>query len=373
MFQEPLRHHIENLLSKADVVLDGDRPWDPQVHDPRLFRRALAHGSLGIGDAYVEGWWDCDALDELFCRALRGGVDRSFGSLSSALGSLVARAINHQSPKRAWEVGRRHYNLGNDLFQAMLDERMIYSCGYWRYASCLDEAQEAKLDLVCRKLHLKPGMRVLDIGCGWGGAARFAAERYQVEVVGLTVSSEQAALAREHCRGLPVEIRLQDYRALEGHFDRIFSIGMFEHVGAHNHRRFFEVARQHLRPDGLLLLHTIGRLRSGTVGDPWIDHYIFPNSLLPSARQICEAAESLFLVEDWQNFGLDYDTTLCCWHRNFERAWPDLADRYDERFHRLWRYYLLCCAGTFRARRNQLWQVVLAPEGTDAGVYRCER
>ena len=191
--------------------------------------------------------------------------------------------------------------------------------------------------------------------------------------MGLTVSAEQAELAREHCRGLPVEIRLQDYRALEGRFDRVFSIGMFEHVGAHNHRRFFQVVRDHLRPDGLLLLHTIGRLRSGSSGDPWIEHHIFPNSTLPSARQICEASEELFLVEDWHNFGADYDTTLCCWNENFERAWPRLAERYGERFHRLWRYYLLTCAGTFRARRNQLWQIVLAPEGREAGVYPCER
>jgi cyclopropane-fatty-acyl-phospholipid synthase len=366
-----LRRYVQQLLADAGVWLDGGRPWDPQVHDERLFRRLLAQGSLGAGEAYVEGWWDCERIDEMFHRLLRAGVEERFHSLSGLAQLAKARLWNLQRAARARQIGQRHYDLGNDLFRAMLDRRQTYTCGYWRNATTLDEAQEAKLDLVFRKLQLKPGMRVLDIGCGWGGAARFAARRHQVEVVGITVSGDQVAIGREACRGLPVEIRLQDYRAVEGRFDRIFSLGMFEHVGSRNYRRFMRIVREHLEPDGLFLLHTIGNLSSVHSGDPWISRYIFPNSMLPSMRQICAAIEGLFVMEDWHNFGADYDATLLHWARNFEDAWPELAPRYGERFHRMWRYYLLSCAGAFRARRNQLWQVVLSPHGVPGGYARC--
>jgi len=303
---------------------------------------------------------------------LLGGFDRRFPSAVDWLAEARVRLQNRQSLRLAGEVARRHYDLGNDLFCAMLDRRWIYSCAYWRDARDLDEAQEEKLRLVCEKLELKPGMRVLDMGCGWGGALRFAVTRYQVEAVGVTLAQEQARVARERCRGLPVEIRLQDYRGLEGRFDRIFSLGMFEHVGARNHRTFLRVMREHLKDDGLLLLHTIGGATDSWSTDSWIARYIFPNSMLPSAAQLAAACQGLFVIEDWHNFGADYDATLLRWHENFERAWPSLAPRYDERFHRMWRYYLLSCAGAFRARRNQLWQLVLSPCGV-LGGYRSIR
>jgi cyclopropane-fatty-acyl-phospholipid synthase len=361
-----LRSHIQRILEEqeCDVVLDGGRPFDPRVHDERLFRRILVAGSLGMGDAYVDGDWDCERLDQLFDRLLRAGVDRRFGKSVSLLGALRAKLQNLQRPSRAGEVGRRHYDAGNDLFEAMLGEPRVYSCAYWRRASTLGEAQEAKLALVCDKLDLKPGMRVLDLGCGFGDAARFVAERHQAEVVGVTVSAEQARAARQRCRGLRVDIRLQDYREVHGCFDRILSLGMFEHVGPRNYRTYMRVARGLLPPDGLALIQTIGTPETASAPDPWIARHIFPNSKLPSAVQICRAAEGLFILEDWHNFGPDYDTTLLHWHRNLEAAWPDLARQYDERFHRMWRYYLLFSAGTFRARYNQLWQIVLSPEGT---------
>jgi cyclopropane-fatty-acyl-phospholipid synthase len=205
------------------------------------------------------------------------------------------------------------------------------------------------------------------VGCGWGGAARYFAERHGAEVLGVTISAEQARYAADHCRGLPVTIEQRDYRAIEGRFDRAYSIGMFEHVGWRNHRAYLRVVADHLDRDGLFLLHTIGAPVSSRSGDAWVARYVFPNSLLPSAAQIAAASEGLFVIEDWHNFGADYDATLLAWHRNFERAWPRLAARYGERFHRLWRYYLLTSAGSFRARRSQLWQVVLSPRGVAGG------
>lgn len=366
------RKLAEDLLSLADVRTDGSRPWDIRVQDDRLFPRVFRDGSRGLGEAYVDGWWDCERLDQLFARLLGANLERRVGRWPLFKAGLRARLLNPQHPSRAFHIGRHHYDTGNDLYQRMLDSRMIYSCGYWPHAETLDEAQEAKLDLVCRKLGLEPGMKVLDIGCGWGGAIAFAAERYGVEGVGITVSNEQIRYAREAHAGLPVTFHYQDYRSLEGRFDRIFSLGMFEHVGYKNYRTFFEVARRSLADDGLLLLHTIGGNRSTTGTDPWISKYIFPNSMLPSARQITDAYEGLFVLEDWHGFGADYDPTLMTWHGNFEDAWPELESRYGDPFRRMWRYYLLSCAGSFRARKNQLWQIVLSPTGVPGG-YRAPR
>jgi cyclopropane-fatty-acyl-phospholipid synthase len=362
-----IRDRVEQLLVAADVSIGGARPWDIQLHDDRFYTRVVAHGSLGIGESYMDGWWDCESLDELFYRALKADLDRKIRPLWDALSVLQAKLFNLQRPSRAFRLGRHHYDLGNDLFRLMLDSRMIYSCGYWQDASTLDEAQEAKLDLVCCKLALTPGMRVLDIGCGWGGTAKFAAERYGVSVVGITVSAEQARYARELCNGLDVEIRLEDYRDLTGTFDRVLSIGMFEHVGPKNYDTFMAVVRACLPDDGLFLLHTIGATRTLSRTDPWTHKYIFPDSRLPSASQISRAFDDRFVLEDWHSFGSDYDTTLMHWHQNFERHWPELKERYDERFYRMWRYFLLTSAGTFRARKNQLWQVVLSPRGVEGG------
>lgn len=366
------RSKVAALLAPADIMLDGERSWDITVRDDRLFTRVLAQGSLGVGESYMDGWWDCGRLDEMFYRVLRADIERQVLTWRNTLWILKARLINLQKPSRAFRIGRDHYDRGNDLFQRMLDSRMIYSCGYWKDAATLDEAQEAKLDLVCRKLELEPGMRLLDIGCGWGGTARFAAERYGVSAVGITVSEQQVLLARELCDGYDVEIRLQDYRDISEKFDRVVSLGMFEHVGHKNYDRFMRIVRRCLPADGLFLLHTIGSIATLHKTDLWNERYIFPNSMLPSARLIAAAIEGKFVLEDWHSFGPDYDTTLMRWYDNFERSWPKLAGQYDERFYRMWKYFLLSSAGSFRARKNQLWQLVLSPRGVE-GKYRAPR
>jgi len=367
-----LAHKARDMLSLADVQIDGDRPWDLRVHDPRLFARVFAHGSLGLGEAYMDGWWDVPRLDQFLARVIAARLDRRLALPRKAARWALGHLVNLQSGRRAFRVGERHYDLGNDLFERMLDARMIYSCGYWKDADTLDRAQEAKLDLSCRKLGLQPGMKLLDIGCGWGGMARFAAERYGVSVVGITVSREQAEYARRLCEGFPVEIRVEDYRAHRGCYDRIVSIGMFEHVGHRNYRTYMKVARALMEPEGLFLLHSIGRNYSLTRTDPWIEKYIFPNSMVPSPRQITRAAERLFVIEDWHNFGADYDRTLMAWYENFAQAWPELSQRYDERFRRMWQFYLMASAASFRTRNNQLFQVLLSPRGVPGG-YRAPR
>ncbi|MEO8974655.1 MAG: cyclopropane fatty acyl phospholipid synthase [Casimicrobiaceae bacterium] len=369
---DALHCRVERLLACADIRIDGDRPWDMQVHDERLYARLMSCGSLGLGESYMDGWWDAASLDEMLCRLLRAHVDERVHNRHDVLAGLKARLINLQAGRRAFVVGERHYDLGNELYAAMLGKRLVYSCGYWRNAPDLDTAQEAKLDLVCRKLMLQPGMRVLDIGCGWGEALKFAAERYGVSGVGLTVSREQADYARELCKNLPVEIRLQDYRETNERFDRVFSIGMFEHVGVKNYRSYFEAVRRCLADDGLSLLHTIGTNISTDHTDPWIDKYIFPNSMLPSAAQIARSSEGLLVLEDWHSFGSDYDRTLQAWRRKIEAAWSTLPAHYDERFRRMWRYYLGASMAGFRSNDCQLWQVVLSPEGI-AGGYVAPR
>lgn len=363
----PLKQRVQRLLEPADIRLGGDRPWDIRVRDETFYTRVLAQGSLGLGESFMDGCWESSALDALIFRLLRAELDRHVRTFSDIWAVLRARIVNLQGRRRAFEVGEKHYDLGNDLYRAMLGKRMVYSGAYWRNADNLDAAQEAKLDLVCRKLGLQRGMHVLDIGCGWGEALKFAAERYGVTGVGITVSAEQAEFARGLCRGLPIEIRLQDYRDLDERFDRILSIGMFEHVGVKNYRRYFDVVRRNLVADGLFVLQAIGGNTSSVTTDPWIEKYIFPNSMLPSAAQITTASEGLFVLEDWHNFGADYERTLAAWRDNVERAWPTLDARYDERFRRMWRYYLAASIGSFRARQIQLWQLVLSPNGVSGG------
>jgi cyclopropane-fatty-acyl-phospholipid synthase len=358
---------LEALFSRAGVAIDGNAPHDFRVHDDRVFTRILAGGSLGLGESFMDGWWSSDRLDDLAFRIFRAGLDRTAAEPGRLARAVAAWAFPRGRRARAFVIGERHYDRGNDLFEWMLDHRMVYSCAYWKDASNLDEAQERKLDLVCRKVGLRPGQKVLDIGCGWGGFARFAAEHYGVEVTGVTVSKEQVEVARERVRGLPVEIRLQDYRDLTGRFDAVVSLGMFEHVCPRHHRNFLRVARRCLAEAGLLLLHTIGSPETTNAPDPWIERYIFPQTHLPSLSQIARAAEGLFVVEDVHNFGAFYDRTLMSWNANVEARQPAIAQRYGERFLRMWRFYLMSCAGSFRARHVQLYQLVLSPGGVPGG------
>lgn len=360
-------HPIAALLETAGIRVNGPNPWDLQVHNNGFYERIISEGSLGLGESYMDGWWDSPALDEFFARAKRANLHKLHGQWDS-LWLILKSFWNLQSRRFAPRVAREHYDLGNDLFEAMLDSRMQYSCAYWNNAATLDQAQRNKLDLICRKLHLTPGMRILEIGGGFGGFAHFAASEYGCDVVSYNISREQVAFARQLCANLPVRFEQKDYRdaRLEpGPFDRVVSVGFAEHIGYRNYSTFFELASDKLAPQGLFLLHTIGGNVSNTHTDPWLDRYIFPNGMLPSIAQLGRAIEDTLVMEDWHNFGPDYDKTLMAWHANFNAAWPHLRAKYSDRFYRMWTYYLLACAGSFRARTEQLWQIVLSKGDID--------
>ncbi|MEX5410266.1 cyclopropane fatty acyl phospholipid synthase [Atlantibacter hermannii] len=359
---------VNDLLSKAGITINGPSPADLQVKNPDFYKRVLQQGSLGLGESYMDGWWECERLDQFFTNVIKAGLENQLPThFKDTLRVVGARIFNLQTQKRAWRVAKEHYDLGNDLFSRMLDGQMQYSCGYWKTADNLADAQRDKLRLVCEKLQLAPGMRILDIGCGWGGLAEFAAREYGVSVIGVTISAEQQKMARERCQGLDVTILLKDYRDLDDRFDRIVSVGMFEHVGPKNYAAYFDVVNRNLAPDGIFLLHTIGSRKTDNNVDPWINKYIFPNGCLPSMRHIVEASADHFVMEDWHNFGADYDKTLMAWHARFMEAWPALAGHYSERFKRMFSYYLNACAGAFRARDLQLWQVVFS-RGIENGL-----
>lgn len=362
-----LKQTIQKILELAEIKIDGSNPWDMQVHDDRFYQRVLAHGSLGLGESYVEGWWDCEKLEEFYYRISKAHLKKKVSNSDILKAVLKAKFVNLQKKSRAFEVGRHHYDIDNKLYEYMLDKQMVYSCGYWKNVDNLDDAQSAKLELTCQKIGLKAGMRVLDIGCGWGSFAKYAAEKYDAEVVGVTVSQEQVKLAKLRCQGLPVEIKLMDYRQLNEKYDAIVSLGMFEHVGYKNYRTYMEIVDRCLKDDGLFLLHTIARDVTVTYSEPWINKYIFPNSMLPSALQISEAGEGLFVLEDWHNFGADYYKTLMVWHNNFEQNWDKLKDNYDDKFKRMWNHYLLSLAGSFKARTIHVWQIVFSKKGVEGG------
>ena len=362
------RSTVEKILLAANVKINGDRPWDIQVRNNNFYWHFLAGGSLALGETYMAGWWDAASPDEFVCRILKADIKKHAPLTAGVLWDFGVNLLtNRQSIGKSFNIGKKHYDIGNDLYAVMLDKRLTYTCGYWSNASNLDEAQEAKLELVCKKLGIRPGQTILDIGCGWGSFAKYAAEKYKARVVGITISKEQANMGIKLCRGLPVEIKLLDYRKIEGRFDHVVSLGMFEHVGPKNYRNYMKIVHRSLKDDGLFLLHTIGASKQNFLTDPWIEKYIFPDGFIPSAKRIIKAINGLFIMEDWHNFGADYDKTLMAWYKNFDANWNKLKAKYGDQFYRMWKYYLLCCAGAFRARHNQLWQIVFSKRGVPGG------
>ncbi|MGY5850095.1 cyclopropane fatty acyl phospholipid synthase [Salegentibacter sp. F14] len=351
---------VQNLLKEAGIEINGSHSWDILVKNEKFYQSVLSRGSLGFGESYMEGWWECQAMDKMFYRLFKANLEEKIKSnFRLKLLWLKSKIFNQQTKSRAQSSIGIHYNIGNGLYSKMLDPLMIYSCGYWQDAKDLAQAQRNKLELICRKLKLKKGQKVLDIGCGWGGFAKFAAENYKVSVTGITISKEQQKLATQRCKGLPVEILFQDYRDINEKYDRIVSIGMLEHVGHKNFDSFMQVIKNALKTDGVSLVHFIGGNYTKFHTDPWINKYIFPDGLIPSIRQIGQAMERKLILEDWHNFGLYYDQTLMAWLENFKRSWPEIKSDYNHIFYRMWEFYLNSSAAAFRAKKLNLWQLIL--------------
>jgi cyclopropane-fatty-acyl-phospholipid synthase len=358
------KQSVEKIAELLEVTINGQNPSDPQIYDERVYDIFLSRNSLAVGESFMAKWWDCDDLSDLFSRLISKKLLLKKSVLSDP--TLFARAIfsNLQSRAKAFEVGEMHYDLGNDLYETMLDKRMIYTAAIWEGAETLDAAQEKKLERICRKLELKPGDRVLDIGCGWGGFMKYAVEKYQVTCVGLTVSKEQAAFGREQCHGLPIEFVISDYRDYKTDvpFDHVVSIEMIEAVGSKNLRVYFEKAHELLKPRGGFFLQAIIDRNAKPVADPWIDKYIFRNGVLVSHAQLVKETQNLFIFEDIKDIGKDYDRTLMAWFANFDRNYEELRShnpKYDERFYRMWKYYLHSCAALFRTEAAQDFQILL--------------
>jgi cyclopropane-fatty-acyl-phospholipid synthase len=370
---------LASLLEGSGVRIDGGRPWDIRVHRDRLYRRAL-RGSLGIGEAYIDGDWDCDALDELFRRVLSSSAQKKpLIRAARAFKALQSRFSNLQTPRRSRAVAEEHYDIDHRMYALFLGPWNQYTCCFFDGTDDLEQAEVSKLEMLCDKLELKPGDRLLDIGCGWGGFAKYAASTRGCEVTGISLSEEQIRFAVEYTRGLPVAIRKLDYRALPGSglapFDKISIVGMLEHVGYKNYATIMAVVHQMLKPDGLLLLHTISNCEKTTVVDPWIERYIFRNSMAPAMGQLADAAEGRFVVEDWENYGHYYVPTLQAWHDRFNANWDRIRALptkrpFDERFRRLWNYYLMSSKAAFEVEQLHLWQLVMTRRHSGRGVYR---
>ncbi|NIM27484.1 MAG: cyclopropane fatty acyl phospholipid synthase [Gammaproteobacteria bacterium] len=361
------REFITDLLARADVSVGGNSLGDIRIHDEQFYDRVIAEGSLGLGESYMDGWWDCDHVDVFFAKVLRARLDEVVKSKDQIFLYLRSLLLNMQSRARSQRVAQQHYNLGNEFYADMLDPGMHYTCAFYENAETLEEAQNAKCELVARKLMLQPEDSVLELGCGWGGFAEYAARRYGCRVTAYNIAEEQVRYARERCKGLDVEFVLDDYRSAKGRYDKIVSIGLFEHVGPKNYRSALALAKRCLKDNGLFLLHTIGRNTSYIATDPWIEKYIFPGGCLPSIQKLTAAAEGLLVLEHFHSFGQHYDTTLMAWYEKFRRNWHKHEAQYGDRFFRMWSYYLLTCAGAFRARRNQLWQFVFSKHGVAGG------
>ncbi len=361
----------KKILKIADIKVGGSRKQDIKVHNKSLYARVLKNGTLGLGEGYMDGDWDANHLDSFVTQALSANIDEKIKPTFKLVTQLAkAKLLNFQSSGRAYKNARAHYDIGNDLYQPMLGPTMAYSCGYWdKGAKTLDQAQIAKYQLICNKLGLKRGMKLLDVGCGWGGLIKYAVENYKVEAIGITPALEQVKYLRTigNSKLKPIMTSYEDYKT-NIQFDRIVSVGMFEHVGPKNYKKFFTKMEGLLKDEGLMLLHTIGTNKSTLRNDKWIEKYIFPGGVLPSVKQIATAIEGRFILEDWHNFGANYDKTLMAWYSNFKKSYSKLNhDIYDKRFYRMWEFYLLVCAGTFRARKNQLWQIVLSKNGVLGG------
>ena len=331
---------VERVFAASDIAIDGSKPWDIRVTDNRFFRAVVTQGSLGLGEAYMNGWWKCEDLEELAYRLMRSGIYKiSLWMPIYLVANIHDAAINQQSKEKSLRVAERHYAMGNDIFLSFLGKYKNYSCGYFSDTDNLDQAQLQKLEKICRLLDLKPGDRVLDVGGGWGEFARYAATKYGCYVTSVNITDEQIKFAVEYCKGTSVDIRKCDYRDITGRYDKIAVIAMLTHVGPKNYRKFMEVADRCLEPGGMMLIESVGGHKSRKNCEAWINRYIFPGGVVPSLKQFDTAMAGRFSRKETDEFGGFYVHTLRAWNRNLMQAWPDHLRKYDERVRLMFEYF----------------------------------
>ena len=341
-----------------------------QFHDPRIERRILWNGSLALGEGYMDRSWSVvdgslyDCLEVIGRNLQIVGKPRFqvfLQKLTFPARYLQQLNVAHRSKRNV----AHHYDLSGKLYELFLDTDRQYSCAYFRSPDdSLEIAQENKKRLIATKLRLESGQRVLDIGCGWGGLALHLARNHDVEVTGLTLSEEQLGVARARAKeeGLEhkVQFHLRDYRDQAGTFDRVVSVGMFEHVGVAYYPVYFNTVRSLLSEDGVALLHTIGRMEGPSTTDPWIRRYIFPGGYLPAPSELAGAIERSGLwLTDLEVLRIHYANTLRHWRHRFLANRDKVLELYDDRFCRMWEYYLAICEISFRYLRNTVFQAQL--------------
>lgn len=355
---------IVKLKGKEYRIGDGDPAFTVIFHKEIPLTALTTSTSLALGEAYMDGDLEIEgdlynALDHFL------GQMGKFSTDESALKKLIFSSTGKKNQEK--EV-QSHYDIGNDFYKLWLDETMSYSCGYFLHEDdSLYQAQVNKVDYILKKLHLSPGMSLLDIGCGWGFLLIEAAKKYGVHGMGITLSHEQYEEFKRRIREQNLEdlleVALMDYRDLpkmNRTFDRVVSVGMAEHVGRRNYQLFMDCAKKVLKPGGLFLLHFISALKEHA-GDPWIKKYIFPGGVIPSLREMLScAAEDDFHTLDAENLRLHYNRTLLCWDKNYREHMDQIREMFDERFVRMWDLYLAACAATFHNGIIDLHQVLFS-------------
>ena len=373
---------VRDLFSQVEIEVNGSNPWDPQVHNPAAYNMMVSRGSVGLGETYMHGYWDCEQLDQFFARVtsvdLRKLIPVNFPTVSLAVGAYLK---NRQLPKAAWEVGRMHYDLPDEVWEATLDSAMTGSCAYYRNPTdTLEEAQLNKCRMTLDKVGLKSGHSLLDIGVGWAAFSGLAAQEYGAHPIGITVSEGQKAYIHKRY-GEAIDVRVNPWQETELRepVDCIVSAEMFEHVGSDNYRSFFEFCRRSIKEDGLMNLHTIVRHTPSKHIDPWMDKYIYPGGCIPTLGQITTAVHGLFHVVDVHDIGGHYPATLRAWMDNFRRNWDSVKSLGSARlgmdpevFCRMWLYHYMASAGGFMSSRISVHQIVLSPNGVP-GRYQSIR
>jgi cyclopropane-fatty-acyl-phospholipid synthase len=342
----------------------GEPQAEVVIHDPAVLARMIFRPSLAFGEAYMHG--DVEVHGDLL--KLLEGFYRTYPALAARQPmrtvEWVRRLPHPTGIRRAAANAQHHYDIGNGFYRLWLDPSLTYSCAYFTSdEDDITRAQRQKLELLCRKARLEAGQHILDIGCGWGSLLFHAVEEFGVHATGLTPAMQQTCHIHEQAAQRQLADRIEavphDWRQIVGQFDRIISVGMFEHVGREQYRAFFRKWRSMLAPGGLSILHTIGRM-SAERGDPWINRYIFPGGYLPTLAQIAEGAAGAGLrVVDVENLAPHYARTLAHWAENYLAVWDKVVDMYDEIFARMWWLYLNGAQAAFRWGGLQLWQVVL--------------